>query len=454
MKRSIDTVLQAWRGSSRRKPLLIRGARQIGKSWSVHRFGKREFTDMAVINLESEPHVAELFQSMKPGEILNKIEILTGQRVVPGRTLLFIDEIQAFPGAISALRYFYEEAPELHVIAAGSLLALSLNASGYSMPVGRIQYLYMKPMSFEEFLIAQGQETVVEALMHDRASFNDPVIHNAMLTWVRQYLLIGGMPEVVAEYRESGNYEHCRQIQTSLLQTYRDDFNKYVKFERHENVGKVFQSAVQQVGNKFKYARVDPDELSRNIKQAMELLTLAGVYHKVVKSSADGLPLGANTNERFFKVLFLDVGLMQNLCGLATDIIREKDLMGIYHGALMEQFVGQELIACQDCFVKPALYYWARESRNSSAEIDYVCQSGASLAPIEVKAGKTGRLKSLHQYLQEKQQSWGIKISSTPLQYEQPVLSIPFYMVNHWQALWEARASGGALPKNELEPMQ
>ena len=439
MKRSIDAVLQSWRNDSRRKPLLIRGARQVGKSWSVNRFGTQEFPDMAVINLESEPQVAEIFKSMNPREILNKVEILTGQRVVPGRTLLFIDEIQAFPKAVSALRYFYEQAPELHVIAAGSLLELTLNESEFSMPVGRIQYLYMKPMSFEEFLTAQGQETAVEALKHDRDSFTDPVVHDALLTWVRQYLLIGGMPEVVVEYRESGNYERCRQIQTSLLQTYRDDFNKYVKFGRLENVGKVFQSAVQQVGNKFKYTRVDPDELSRNIKNALELLVLAGVYHKVIKSSADSLPLGANINERFFKALFLDVGLMQNLCGLAADIIQEKDLMAICQGALMEQFVGQELIACQDSFDRPALYYWAREARNSSAEIDYVCQSGTNLVPLEVKAGKSGRLKSLHRFLQEKREGWGIKISAAPLQYEKPVLSIPFYMVKHWQTLWEAR---------------
>ncbi len=439
MKRSIDAVLRAWRDDSRRKPLLIRGARQVGKSWSVHRFGKQEFTDIAVINLEAEPQVAELFRSMNPREMLNKIEILTGQQIVPGKTLLFIDEIQAFPKAVSALRYFYEEVPELHVIAAGSLLEPILNASNFSMPVGRIEYLYMKPLSFEEFLLAQGQETLAEALRNDRGLFAEPVVHNTLLDQVRQYLLVGGMPEVVAEYQDSGNYDRCRHIQTSLLQTYRDDFNKYATRARQDNVGKVFESAVQQVGNKFKYAKVDPDELSRNIKTALELLALAGVYHKVIKSSADGLPLGAGINERFFKVLFLDVGLMQNLCGLATDIIRDNDLMGIYRGALMEQFVGQELIAYQDCFTKPALYYWAREAKNSSAEIDYVCQSGATLVPIEVKAGKTGRLKSLHRFLAEKQQAWGIRISSAPLQYQKPVLSIPFYMVRHWQALWEDR---------------
>ncbi len=439
MKRSIDAVLRRWQNAPRRKPLLIRGARQVGKSYSVSQFGQQEFTDMAIVNLEMEPRVAEIFKTLNPREILGKLGILTGQRVVSGKTLLFIDEIQAFPKAVSALRYFYEEMPELHVIAAGSLLELTLDSAGTSMPVGRVQYLYMKPMSFEEFLIAMGQETTVEVLAHQRELFGDPAVHDALLSWVKQYLLVGGMPEAVAEYRETRNYERCRLIQTSLLQTYRDDFNKYARLGRHENISKVFQSAVKQVGNKFKYTKVDPDVLSRNIKNALELLVLAGVYHKVIKSSADGLPLGANTNERFFKVLFLDVGLMQNLCGLAVDIIREKDLMTIYHGALMEQFVGQELIAEQDCFDRPALYYWAREAKNSSAEIDYVCQSDTDLVPIEVKAGKTGRLKSLHQYLQEKRQGWGIKISAAPLQYQKPVVSIPFYMVNHWQTLWEAR---------------
>ena len=157
---------------------------------------------------------------------------------------------------------------------------------------------------------------------------------------------------------------------------------------------------------------------------------------RVIEPRLQSLEVNTTTGS---PMIWRDVGLMQNLCGLAADIIREKDLMAIYHGALMEQFVGQELIACQDCFTRPALYYWAREARNSSAEIDYVCQSGTDLVPIEVKAGKTGRPKSLHQYLQEKRQGWGIKISATPLQYQKPVVSILFYMVNHWQTLWEAR---------------
>lgn len=439
MKRTIDPVLRLWQHEIRRKPLLIRGARQVGKSYTVSQFGQQEFTDMAVVNLEAEPQVADIFNSLDPREILNKLEILTGQIITPGKSLLFIDEIQAFPKAIQVLRYFYERLPDLHVIAAGSLVELTLNAAGISMPVGRIQYLYMKPMSFTEFLNAMGQETIVEALANNHGLLDDPSIHDVMLAWVKQYLLVGGMPEVVAEYQVSRNYERCRQIQTSLLQTYRDDFNKYARHNRYENVGKVFQSAVKQIGNKFKYAKVDPDELSRNIKNALELLVLAGVYHKVIKSTADGLPLGANINERFFKLLFLDVGLMQNLCGLATEIIQEKDLMAIYHGALMEQFVGQELIAAQDCFSKPILYYWAREAKNSSAEVDYVCQSASDLVPIEVKAGKTGRLKSLHRFLEEKQQAWGIKISAALLQYEKPIISIPFYLLRHWQALWEAR---------------
>lgn len=439
MKRTIESELHSWRHDSRRKPLLIRGARQVGKSYTVSQLGRDQFESVVTINLEAEPQIAEAFNTLDPKQLLGKLQILTARPIVPGKTLLFIDEIQAFPKAIVALRYFYEQLPELHVIAAGSLLELALNAAGISMPVGRIQYLYMKPMSFEEFLIAMGQETTVEALTHKRELLNDSAVHETLLEWVKQYLLIGGMPEVVEEYRESGNYERCQRIQTSLLQTYRDDFNKYGRHTQHENIAKVFQSAIKQVGNKFKYVKIDPDIPSRNIKEALELLVLAGVYHKVIKSTADGLPLGANTNERFFKVIFLDVGLMQNLCGLAAEIVQEKDMMNVYQGALMEQFVGQELIAYQDVYNQPVLYYWAREAKSSRAEIDYVCQSGSSIVPVEVKSGKTGHLKSLLQFLKEKGQAWGIKISSSPLQAEKPVLSLPFYLVRHWQALWEAR---------------
>ncbi len=441
MKRTIESGLSEWCTQTHHKPLLIRGARQIGKTYTITQFGREKFSNVVAINLEVDTALSSAFSTLNPIDIINKIQILTGQSIVPGKTLLFIDEIQLCPQAIAALRYFHEEMPGLHVIGAGSLLELTLNAAGISMPVGRIQYLYMKPMSFEEFMLAMGQEASIDAFATDPALFSNPEIHQKMLGWVKQYLLIGGMPEVVREYRDSGNYERCRRIQTALLQTYQDDFNKYARYTQQAHIGKVFQSAVKQIGSKFKYSKIDPDTLSRDIKQALEWLVMAGVYHKVVRTSADGLPLAANANERYFKVLFLDVGLMQNLCGLASEIIQQKDLMRIYQGALMEQLVGQELIAHQDFYTKPALYYWAREAKNSNAELDYVCQHEAAVVPIEVKAGKTGRLKSLHLFLAEKRQVWGIKIASSPLSAESPVLSLPFYLIRHWPVLWNTYTS-------------
>jgi uncharacterized protein len=436
MDRTIEAALEDWRQDSHRKPILLRGARQVGKSYTVSQFGRGKFENLVVINLEAQPELAGVFDPLNPTEIVSKLEVLTGQLITPGKTLLFIDEIQVLPQAIVALRYFYEQLPTLHVIAAGSLLELTLSAAGIPMPVGRVQYLYMKPMSFVEFLLAMGQQAMLQVLQSNRDMLSDQTVHQALLEWIRKYLLIGGMPEVVAQYQASDNYERCRRIQTSLLQTYRDDFNKYAKHNQHQSIGKVFQSAVQQVGDKFKYSRVDPDSPSRNIKEALEWLTLAGIYHKVTRSTADGLPLGANTRDRFFKVIFLDVGLMQNLCGLASDIVQEKDLMAIYRGALMEQFVGQELIAYEDCYTKPELFYWARDAKSSSAELDYVCQHEAGVVPLEVKTGKTGRLKSLLLFLEEKQYAWGVKVSASPLQYEKPVLSVPFYLLGYWKELW------------------
>ena len=442
MKRSIEKALEFWRLDKRRKPLLLRGARQVGKSYTVCQFGKHHFENIVAINLEAQPELAKLFDSLNPTEIITALEVLTAQSIDPGKTLLFIDEIQAAPKAIIALRYFYEKLPSLHVIAAGSLLELTLESAGISMPVGRVQYLFMKPMSFMEFLAAMGQNPMIKMLEESREVLANETVHQSLLEWVRQYLLIGGMPEVVAEYSETKNYERCRRLQTSLLQTYRDDFNKYAKHTQHGTIATVFQGAVKQIGGKFKYSTLDPDVQSRNLKEALNLLVLAGVYHKVIRSTGDGLPLGGNLKENFFKVLFLDVGLMQNLCGLASDIIQEKDLMVIYRGALMEQFVGQELMAYEDDYEKPALYYWAREARNSSAELDYLCQYQSSIVPIEVKSGKTGRLKSLQLFLAEKQQPWAIKVSGSPLNNEKPILSVPFYLLRHWRTLWETLAEG------------
>lgn len=428
MNRDIDTVLEAWKQDERRRPLLIRGARQVGKSYTIHVFGQKSFDDLVVINFEQRPEYRACFDSLDPKEITASISILAQKDFVPGRTLLFLDEIQECPRAITALRYFYEQMPHLHVIGAGSLLEFALASEGLRMPVGRIQYLYMPPLSFGEFLDAMGEHRSREFIQKAPAAVN-PAVHEHLISWVKKYMVLGGMPAVVSEYISSGNLNKCQQIQTAILQTYRDDFGKYANRAKHKYLQKVFYAVPRLVSTKFKYSRVDADIQSRDLKEALELLEQAGIVHRVKRTSGAGLPLEAAVKDRHFKVVFLDVGLMQNICGSTGDLLLAEDLMKINAGAVAEQFVAQELLAYQDSYQKASLYYWAREARNSSAEVDYLVACGPRVVPVEVKSGKTGTLRSMHLFLEQYTAPVGVRISTLPFHNNLPILSIPFYAI-------------------------
>ena len=428
MNRDIDTVLEAWKQDERRRPLLIRGARQVGKSYTIHAFGQKSFDDLVVINFEQRPEYRACFDSLDPEEITASISILAQKDFVPGRTLLFLDEIQECPRAITALRYFYEQMPHLHVIGAGSLLEFALASEGLRMPVGRIQYLYMPPLSFGEFLDAMGEHRSREFIQKAPAAVN-PAVHEHLISWVKKYMVLGGMPAVVSEYISSGNLNKCQQIQTAILQTYRDDFGKYANRAKHKYLQKVFYAVPRWVSTKFKYSRVDADIQSRDLKEALELLEQAGIVHRVKRTSGAGLPLEAAVKDRHFKVVFLDVGLMQNICGSTGDLLLAEDLMKINAGAVAEQFVAQELLAYQDSYQKASLYYWAREARNSSAEVDYLVACGPRVVPVEVKSGKTGTLRSMHLFLEQYTAPVGVRISTLPFHNNLPILSIPFYAI-------------------------
>ncbi len=428
MRRDIETALAAWQLNERRRPLLVRGARQVGKSFTLVEFGRRAFDEVVVVNFEQDPRYADCFTTLDPREITASLSVLTRKEIVPGKTLLFFDEIQECPRAITALRYFYEQMPQLHVVAAGSLLEFALASRDFRMPVGRVQYLYMGPLSFGEFLDALGEEQARQAIVQMR--FDQPptaAVHAHLLSLLKKYLILGGMPAVLAEFLASGDFERCQQVQTTILQTYRDDFGKYASRGKHRHLQKVFYAVPAMVANKFKYAHVDPDTGSRQLREALELLAQAGIVHRVRQTSGAGLPLEVGVKERHFKVVFLDVGLMQNICGLSAELALADDLMQINAGAVAEQFVGQELLANRPPEQAGALYYWAREARNSSAEIDYLLTSGTYIVPLEVKAGKTGTLRSLHLFLQEHGASWGVKTSAQPLVATPPVASVPLY---------------------------
>jgi len=430
MKRDIEIILGAWKDDSHRRPLLVRGARQIGKSYTVTGFGQKAFDEQVIINFEQHPEYKECFATLDPKEIVENISLLQKKDIIPGHTLLFLDEIQECPKAITALRYFYEQMPQLHVIGAGSLLEFALASEDFKMPVGRIQYLYMQPLSFGEFLDAMGENKIRQFIKEYR--IDKPLnraIHEHLISLVKKYTVLGGMPAVLAEYLSSGNLNKCQQIQTVIIQTYRDDFGKYASKVKHKYLQKIFYAIPKLVGNKFKYSNVDTQTQSRDLKEALELLEQAGIAYRVKRTSGEGLPLEANVKERHFKVIFLDIGLMQNICGINIETLFAEDLMEVNAGAVAEQFVGQEILAYQDKFQDASLYYWAREARNSSAEVDYLITCGSLVIPVEVKHGKTGSLRSMHLYLEKYKSLKGVRISSLPFSGSLPIISVPFYAI-------------------------
>lgn len=430
MKRDIEAKLHSWKDQKDRLPLLIRGARQVGKTYCIEQFGQRTFAKIITINFELQGHLKACFDTLEPVDIINKLQLILNEKIEAGKNLLFLDEIQECPKAIMALRYFKEKMPDLHVIGAGSLLEFALNSEEFRMPVGRVQYIYMYPLSFGEFLAAIGHDQLRFFLSQVSLKENiDSVIHDKLLDLVRQYCILGGMPAVVQQYVKTKDFIVCQNTQAAILETYKSDFGKYTSKANHKYLRQLFEAAPRLVGQRFKYVLVDPLTKSRELKKAFELLVLAELIHPVYASIASGIPLGAQFNENKFKIIFLDAGLTQFACGLQKDIFLKQDIMQINAGAVAEQFVGQELIAYESAYIHQPLYFWARDKKGSSAEVDFVLNRESRVIPVEVKSGKTGILKSLKIFLNEKKASLGIRISKNPLSWHEQIISVPLYMV-------------------------
>ena len=441
MKRDMERDLFNWKERKDRLPLLLRGARQVGKSYIVEEFGKKAFKNIVIVNFEFRPELKQCFTTLDPVEIINKLQLLMGENIEAEKTLLFLDEIQECPNAIMALRYFKEKHDRLAVIGAGSLMEFALNSSDFKMPVGRIQFIYLEPLSFGEFLTASGNELLRSHLRGIRLnSVFDDAVHQKLMDLLRIYLIVGGMPAVVKEYLESRNFLNCQRIQNSLLQAYRNDFGKYAKSSELKYLQKVLDEAPRLVGNRIKYSNVDPHSKSRDIKQALNLLKLAGIVCPIYATAASGLPLGAQVNEMKFKLNFLDVGLMQNACGLQAELTLTNNFFMINAGAVTEQLIGQELRAYFDCYLKCGLFFWARDKKSSSAEVDYVVAVDSLILPVEVKAGKTGTLKSLKLFIEEKKSLFGVRFSQEKLSLHDKVLTLPLYMAEQMKRL--AREAG------------
>lgn len=438
MYRPIEKALLEWKNDKNHVPMILRGARQVGKSHVVQKFAKEHFQSFVEINFEIEPLIAQQFDELDINRLVANIEIIKGQSLTPGESLLFLDEIQACPKAIMALRYFKEKLPGLHVIAASSLLEFSLSAEGFSMPVGRVQYLYMQPMSFAEYLFALDQPRLLHYLESCQlGSETSAAIHATLEKHVKNYMLIGGMPAVVSEYLDSHSFQKCQRVQQRILTTYTDDFSKYANTSQHKYLQAVMTAAPGMVGQICKYSHIAREFRSTDLSCAVTSLMQAGVVFKVPATSASGLPLSVTQNAHKFKLVFLDIGLTTVASGLSHELLLTDDYFSINRGALMEQLVGQELLAYQDTYAKRELYFWVREKTGSMAEVDYVIQHGRHILPLEVKAGKTGRLKSMQVFMQEKKSPLGIKVCMEPLSLEKNILTVPVYLLKSLHKLIE-----------------
>ena len=414
IKRYIDNHLLEWKNSKNLKPLLLRGARQVGKSSSVRELGKT-FEYFLEINFEKKEHLdaQKIFERhSSPKLITDELYAMFGIPIITGKTLLFIDEIQNCAPAISALRFFYEEMPDLHVIAAGSLLEFALEELA-SFGVGRIRSLFMYPMSFNEYLNAMNLNGLADKIVTSSAENPMPEpLHRQCLNHLVRFVAIGGMPEVVAAYAAGSSLQECQQILNDLILTYNDDFAKYKKRVNSSRLKEVFFSIMEQTGNKFVYSRVSENIKHESIKTAVELLIMAGLAYPVMHSSANGIPLAAWLNHKHRKIIALDTGIMQQVLKLdISKMFLGETFEQINRGSIVEMFVGLEIVKNLPCNTPAQLFYWQREQRGSQAEVDYLIEIGTNIVPIEVKAGTRGAMQSLRLFIEEKNAVKGIRTS-------------------------------------------
>lgn len=431
MRRAIEPLLKKWKDQTDRLPIILRGARQVGKSFVIEKFGKEHFPFFVVCNFEFRPELIQCFENLDPLAICAKLEVAFKMRIIPGETLLFLDEIQNCPKAIASLRYFKEKLPALHVIAAGSLLEFILHEEQFSFPVGRVQFLYLKPLSFQEYLAAQQHDQLLEMLQQVTIEDPlDPFIHEQLLSLLREYFLIGGMPSVVRCFIEKKSFFECEILLSGLIETYRSDFSKYAKKTQYKYLQTFFEKAPGIIAQHFKYTLISEEFRSQDLKIALQQLGWAGLVHKVLATNASGIPMHLHAKENKCKLIFLDGGLVNCANKLDIQTAWNAKIMQINTGTLAEQFVGQELLAYADPYREAQLYYWQREKKGSMAEVDYVIQIGAHIVPVEVKAGTRGTLKSMQQFIIEKQTPFGVRISQHPLSFHEQILSVPLYLIS------------------------
>jgi uncharacterized protein len=429
MKRLVDYHLNQWLIDKSRKPLLVRGARQVGKTFAIRNLGKKS-PHFVEINCEVVNCKSIFENDLDPHRILRDLSLLIGQQIIPGETLLFLDEVQEVPRIILALRYFYERIPQLQVIAAGSLLDFSLEKVG--IPVGRVDSIYMYPLSWLEFLLAKEQNLIYEMLVKDSSLKSiSETVHTKLLGLLGEYFALGGMPEVILEWVKQGDPQRCFRVQQSLVNAYRQDFEKYANKYAIKYVEILFEQVPRQLGKKFKFSDIPGEFRKRELLPCLDLLTKASVINHAYHTSAQGLPLGAEIDLNKFKTIFLDIGLAQAILGLdLKDWFLNPVKAFVNQGSIVEAFVGQELLAYANPFQKKLLYYWHREARGSHAEVDYILQLDGQIIPVEVKSGTTGTLRGLREYLVSHPHTpYALRFSAHPYSDYDGIRSYPLYNI-------------------------
>lgn len=419
LERPIDALLLEWKNSRVHKPLLLRGARQVGKSWAVEHLGET-FDYFIEVNFEKQPNMLEVFQKVHDvHELTNRLSMYYNTPVIPGKTLLFIDEIQDSVDAIKSLWAFKEDFPDLHVVAAGSLLEFALKGLS-SFGVGRIRSLFVYPFSFDEFLVAEGKTAWVRA--KQEANAEKPLftpLYDDLVQHYRTFLMVGGMPASVAAWVTTHDYRECQAELDDIQLTYYDDFPKYADKVDPTLLRNTLQSVVMQIGNKFTYSHVDGGYRAEDVKKALSLLCDAGIIKRVNHTAANGIPLGAEVNDKYRKYIYLDSGLLLRildmdlggarqltelvLAGTAEDLVNK--------GGLAEMMLGWELVKYNNPRSQHELYYWENTAEGTKSEVDYIITRDLKVLPIECKAGVSGKMKSLYEFMRQKHLTDAIRCS-------------------------------------------
>lgn len=456
MFRRASYALDVWLADPRRRPLVLRGARQVGKTWLIRDLASRSGRRLIEVNFERDPRVGSAFESNDPPQILGELSLLVGTEIEPGSSLLFLDEIQARGDLLAKLRWFFEEMPQLPVVAAGSLLEFTLADHSFSMPVGRVSLLHVEPMSFPEYLHAHGQVPLLKALEAWRpGEILSAVAHERASVAFHRYAMVGGMPAVVQADVDGGGAATCRALQSDLVATYRADFAKYSGRMDTRVLDAALLAVARSVGQKFVYSRVDDGVGHRQARAALERLAAARLCHLVRHTAANGLPLAGEVNERYRKAILVDVGVLHALLSTpAAQAFPTWDrLSPAVRGQLGEQLVGQQLrLASSAAGDGPELFCWQRSGRRAG-EIDFIAQLSGEVVPIEVKSGASGAMKSLHQFMHDKALGLAVRCDAAPpsamrvtvrTTLGQPVdydlLSVPLYLAWNLGPLVDARA--------------